>query len=624
MSAVVGVLNENLIESIKGFYKLRKAYVALDYILNAEHRYIQTLKETSLASTQRNSCSTLASAKPADTANNMPGSFGDVGDEKGVIRNMLQCPKVDKADESGGLGLVGADTMDDSDDEKEFVDAAESLGLPQMQSGNSTYDAVDETQDSLASNAPSTPTFSEPLSPPTLLHSPTKGIEHIIEHDLDSDLFSNPIDIFIHSGANLCFGLLLLIISLIPPAFAKLLLIIGFRGDRERGIRMLWQSSKFDNINGAMAGLIVLGYYNGLVSFCDIVPESSSDPQSETLVGYPAERLQTLLNNMRIRYPKSHLWLLEEARMHSSNRQLEAALILLSGPTRSPLKQVEAISIFEKSLTSMYTHRYTICAESFLECCQLNNWSHALYYYVAGCAHIELYRRAKSENNSSVANEHAEHCEELFKKVRIHAGKKRFMARQLPFDTFVVRKLSKWEARSKEQNVPLVDAVGVSPIEEMIYFWNGYRRMNEKELRDSLAILTWNDSPRNSRWKRECVDEQAILVILRAAIYRNLQQYEHAKALLQKEVIVHDRTLFKGGLKDDWTCVTAHYEMGANLWLQTMGLGNTSTAREMIKEAEGWLEKAAKWEAYELDARMGIKITTGLDTIRKWRAAHGQ
>ena len=42
-----------------------------------------------------------------------------------------------------------------------------------------------------------------------------------------------PMDVFIHSGSNLCFGLLLLILSLIPPSLGRLLSIIGFRGGKK-------------------------------------------------------------------------------------------------------------------------------------------------------------------------------------------------------------------------------------------------------------------------------------------------------------------------------------------------------------------------------------------------------
>jgi hypothetical protein len=187
-----------------------------------------------------------------------------------------------------------------------------------------------------------------------------------LSHNLDSDIFTNPVDAFIHSGSNLCFGLLLLLISMIPPTFGKLLYIIGFRGDRARGLRMLWQASRFHSLTGAIAALALLAFYNGFVRCCDVLPDPSGDEEDE-IEAYPMDRLVSLLSDMRQRFPKSQLWLLEESRMVGSNRKLEQALDLLSGAEKSPLKQVEALHVFEKSIDTMYLHKYQVCADSFIE-----------------------------------------------------------------------------------------------------------------------------------------------------------------------------------------------------------------------------------------------------------------
>jgi hypothetical protein len=226
----------------------------------------------------------------------------------------------------------------DDDDDDDFVDADESL----TPATPTTYQGHLESKEleSKLGNMSIRPT---PVAP-------------VMEEDDFSDFSNHPVDLFIHSGSNLCFGLLQLMLSLIPPAFSKLLYIIGFKGDRELGIQMLWRATRYTNVNGAMAGLITLGYYNLTVGFCDIVTSDA----------YPKERLTTLLVQMRKRYPQSRLWRLEEARMLAADKQLEDAVIMCGTDEKSPLKQVEALQWFEKSLNCMYLHRYEECATSFL------------------------------------------------------------------------------------------------------------------------------------------------------------------------------------------------------------------------------------------------------------------
>ena len=618
MSAVVSMLNENLIEALKGFYKMRKAYITLDAILEAERKHMMSKPGTSTVSTRRPSFNSSQSKRSTMSLPGIPGNFDE---HKPRAKELQHLPsqyesmnRVDLVEKSEGSAVSEAATSDTQD----LIDAN---GHNQYISTPETYRKHIASNEVVDDHVETSTSLTEPPLPYSP-RSPTKNKHFLLEHDPDAEVFTSPIDAFVHSGANLCFGLILLLLSIIPPALGKVLFVIGFQGDRQRGLRMLWQSSKFHNINGAMAGLIILGYYNAVVGYCDILPDSPPPSSSASAVhddieGYPAHRLEALLITMRNRYPKSQLWLLEEARMAATKKRLDIAINILCANPKSQLKQVEALSMFEKSLDAMYSHRYQLCCESFLECIRLNDWSHSLYKYIAGSAQVELYRQAKIANDETLAAKHASLATELIHSVKEHAGKKKFLSRPLPFDAFVVRKLDKWEARAKEWSVPFIDAIGVSPLEEMIFLWNGTKRMPESTLKASLVALAWSEDPAcNPHWHREGLDEPAILSLLRAGVYRNLGRHEEAKQLLHTKIIAHDRASFKGHLKDDWTCPAAHYEMAANLWMERDG---READLAKVKEAEEWIEKAAKWEGYDLDTRIGLKVKTGLNTIKDWR-----
>ncbi|GME75661.1 unnamed protein product [[Candida] boidinii] len=64
----------------------------------------------------------------------------------------------------------------------------------------------------------------------------SKKFDNLIFNIGDPDI--STIDEFIHSGVNLCFGILQVVLSLIPPAIGKVLSVVGFKGSREVGLQM--------------------------------------------------------------------------------------------------------------------------------------------------------------------------------------------------------------------------------------------------------------------------------------------------------------------------------------------------------------------------------------------------
>ncbi|OWB60715.1 hypothetical protein B5S29_g1595 [[Candida] boidinii] len=78
------------------------------------------------------------------------------------------------------------------------------------------------------------------------------------------------IDEFIHSGVNLCFGILQVVLSLIPPAIGKVLSVVGFKGSREVGLQMVWKAAAERNIHGGIGLLALLVFYDGPFQFTDV------------------------------------------------------------------------------------------------------------------------------------------------------------------------------------------------------------------------------------------------------------------------------------------------------------------------------------------------------------------
>jgi len=584
MTAVLAVLNESVLESAKGFYRLRKAYQTLQEIFDAEKKYI---------SNKTGSSQNISSSRPstAQSLSSYPSS------KQGSRPNSSLIPP------GAAPGQSEAD-----DDDLEFVDADEKLDKA---TPTDTYEGHVDTN-RLSAMFSGLKTGRPGISRQASRQSMTPSVAPSDDHEEDelnmAHLFTNPVDIFVHSGTNLCFGLLQLVLSLVPPTFSKLLSIVGFRGDRDLGISMLWRATAYDNINGSMAGLITLGYYNGMVGFCDILTSNA----------YPKTRCRTLLAKMRSKYPDSRLWLLEEARMTASDRNLSGAVKLLNDPKPSALKQVEALRYFERSLNLMYMHEYEACAEGFIKCVDMNNWSHALYLYIAGSCYVELYRLAKassSETERAKSAKYASRATEILNQVQGKTKKKGLMGRQLPFDAFVIRKINKWTARANELGTPFVDGVGVCPVEELIYFWNGFVRMGSNDLECSLRRL--EDYSSSPSWNSEADDEKGILHVLSATITARLGLTPEARNIITSQIFTIDPSAFKGTNKDNWIVPVAHYEMAVCCWQEAGGEKGVGKEDHKLKECASWIDKVVKAESFDLDARVGLKVRTAQGTLTK-------
>lgn len=494
MGAVVGVLHESLVEAMRSFYKLRKAFLTLDAIVASEAKIFGKAatpgsSRMSLEGSSSTSTSTLDASSTESSASTLSSSDLDAS-----------------ADSSRSPS--GQQTPSDQADPDSTAQQLEKLNLGKLE---------DTSKLSLRSK----------------------------DSDVSSDVeLDNPVDKFIHSGANMCFGVLLLILSLIPPAFSRILSIVGFHGDRSRAVKMLWKSAAHSNINGAVAGMMLLAYYNGLLGAADILPAQQDYDADAEAVGPPIEKCEKLLAEMRARYPDSRLWRVDEARMLANERKLTEALDLLKTGKESKMKQVAALNNFELSLNCMFSYDWELMRSSFLKCLEVNDWSPSMYYYMAGCASLELYRNAVHAGDKDEARRQKNKTEEYYRKAPTVIGKKRLMARQLPLETFLQRKIQKWEDRAKALGIDLADAIGSSPALEMCYVWNGQKRMGTEQLEKGLDYLDWE---RCTASKEDVAkiqaekDEMAVWAVSRASLLRGAEKLDEARALLNEKVVDLDR-----------------------------------------------------------------------------------
>lgn len=288
---------------------------------------------------------------------------------------------------------------------------------------------------------------------------------------------------------------------------------------------------------------MLLSYYHSILELVDIQPHAADFDESAEPYGTPHDKTASLLAVMRARFPDSRMWLIEEAKGLAVDKNLPAALAKLDSGAPSKMKQITAINDFALSVFSMSAQEWVLMRKYFLRCLEVNDWSSALYYYMAGAASLELYRDAHHNGDATEAKVEKEKAEMYFRKINEVAAKKKFMARQLPFETFIQRKLAKWEERAKALGLDLADAVAVSPALEMIYMWNGQKYMSAAEYERAEKNLAWSrlTAPADKVDKLKERDEMGVYAVCFSSILRGANRLGEARKLVDEEVLAHDK-----------------------------------------------------------------------------------
>ncbi|GME74635.1 unnamed protein product [Ambrosiozyma monospora] len=651
-------MSESVVEGAKALLKLRRAYHTLDQIsqnmerqngVNGTASGLHNLSLVDGSTTSLASSATTATSASVSTAGGAGGAASGTGvgkfvsvpiplteqakkDAK-VIKNLEKLYKLRKSRIDGEH--IGNPPISDN--------LRHNLGFKDKEAANGDASTIDEA------------------------HSDAQG--YCVE---PSTLDRSTIDEYIHSGVKLCFGILQVVLSLIPSGIGKVLSIVGFKGSREGGLKMVWEAAKERNIHGGIALLALLVFYDGPFQFTDVdfdIPSTleMKDPESlkttmsstspttakelsgekmalervatigtsaaEPTLLHPGAKLVATLLHARALFPNSNLWLLQEGRMLASRGRLEEAVQLMDSAKRSQMKQVDALLWFDRCMILVFMHNYERAAKDFIELCNINSYSHALYNWFAGACYLEAYRMCVVGLESDGVDQHKRdwykaQADKYLHKAPTLIGKKKFFSKIPPFEKFIERKYNEIVRVSTASGVPFLDAVGTSLAHELAYFWNGYNRMSEKDLQLTLKLLGYSASkvkdpefdlvdPETKKpyaKVAETEEQSMIRYTLQALSLRRLGQIEKGMNLIQTKVIdlIMDPTQ-PGKMhkltENPWLYPTALYERALFSW-KCHGVDG-------LDESMMWLKRSAEFnpDDYELSARVSMKTKAAIDRL---------
>ncbi|EEB05267.1 eukaryotic protein [Schizosaccharomyces japonicus yFS275] len=391
---------------------------------------------------------------------------------------------------------------------------------------------------------------------------------------------------FVQSATLLCSGLFTLLISLLPPKMIRILNILGYNSDRDWAIKTMWTVNHTypTSFFAAVSFAALIQFYSGAVQLCDIYKTTPEQPD-----GWPAGDCFKSLQVIQKTFPSGPMWPLHRAKLLSMIKQSEEALEVLDEMLTRPapqLKQLQVLIVFEHALDSAFCHKYVESARSFLQLSKLNDSSTALYSYFAAACFLQDVRVNGNPQSLSFASSLLEPLYDLVAKTTA------------PLDIHIRRKLLKLINRRKTAggHGGLAEYVGFSPLYELTYVWNGFRRMNQHE-------LVMFDLERVEPWQDE--DDMACQLLIKVAVLRNLGRVNECFPLLEELRGMDKKT------SERWAVGFGLYEMAVALY------ETGSTDQTQLKECDRFLKAARDFGSNnEFESRLTIRVQMARSVVK--------
>ncbi|XP_011359690.1 tetratricopeptide repeat protein 39B-like [Pteropus medius] len=388
---------------------------------------------------------------------------------------------------------------------------------------------------------------------------------------------SNQSKTYRHLVGGIKFGLgaFNLILSLVPPKILKLLNIVGYYGNREVGLALLYESASKLHINNILSILTLLFYYNYINVAFGI--EKGHNSTIEDLFLFYLQK-----------FPKCVILKFFHARFSMLKGNFENAQLILEE------------CIF---LQNEWKQSHHLCYWELMWChIFLQDWKHA-YYYADLLSRNSRWSKAIYSYSKAVllallpsgfAKSVSEDMNSLF--LKVDSFKIKLLGTSVPVEKFVAEKGQRYGTTT--------GWFIAQPILEFIYAWSGFRVMSKKLHLIScwLSIIDKGEEFLQENPNKEyATDDITLLHLLKGLCLKHLGKYSAAEQYFNR--VIQKEKLLK---YDHYLVPYTYYELGILYYLK----GDYASATKN-------LDNIKNYKDYSMEGRLQFRAHIALEHIAK-------
>jgi tetratricopeptide (TPR) repeat protein len=362
------------------------------------------------------------------------------------------------------------------------------------------------------------------------------------------------------------YGMMNVVLSLIPPKLLRLANLLGFHGDRERGLQALEFCSQSQDMKAPLAKLFLL-WYHTIIRHFFALDGSKQDGG--------CEEATRILDDSLAQYPTSPIFLYFRGKVHYLRGNLKLALEAydFAASNTKGQKEVEHICLYEKGWVEFLQLRWDKALPCFIRLKDETRWSACYYGYLTAIV------TGMSGN--------LERCQELFVQCT-----KLVKRKNNNMEKFCSRRGSAYKKSVSERHVRTeVSLMAV----EVMYLWRALPCCGRDVKEELLAMLDGLDV------QADKVFHVSLRCMLKGALLVELERYQEAERVLREALryetnVKQDKHIFSFSM----------YELAVIQIKQKQYM----RARKLLHQAkEGF-------SGYEFEARLNFQVHSSLGFIQ--------